>query len=407
MNVLRLNRVAMLAIGRHKLRTFLSILGVAIGVGAVVSMVAVGEGATRRVQAAIASLGSNLLWVEEGSVNSRGVHTGSYGTRTLVIGDAEAIKSQVYLVTNVSPQVDTNVQVIYGDKNWRSTVRGESPEYLAIRQWPVVMGGPFTDEEVRSSANVCILGQTVVQRLFDPGEDPVGKMIRVKNLPCLVIGVLAAKGAAATGGDQDDTFIMPYTTVMRKIMGQKWLDDILCSATSEDVLDEAEQMIAGLLRERHHILPGAPDDFNFRHPKEIAEAVAQSKEIMKILLASIASISLLVGGIGIMNIMLVSVTERTHEIGLRMSVGARGVDIQQQFLWEAVMLSLTGGLAGIALGAVAADVLTNTLQWPVHVSLEAILLAFGFSAAVGMFFGLYPAYKASRLDPIDALRFEV
>jgi len=405
MNMIKLNRIALFALGRNKLRTSLALLGIAIGVGAVVSMVAIGEGASTRVRNAISTLGANMIWVEAGSVNKAGVRTGSFGTKSLILADAEAIKAQVSLVTNISPQVDTGVQLVYGSQNWRSRVCGVSPEYLAVKEWAVVNGASFTDEDVRAARNVCVLGQTVWNRLFGL-EDPINQTIRVKNLPCRVIGVLAAKGASATGQDQDDLFLMPYTTVQKKIKGQYWLDDILCSATSAQVLDEAERQIAALLRESHHILPGGSDDFNLRHPVEIADAVAKSTETMELLLACIASISLLVGGIGIMNIMLVSVTERTREIGIRMSVGARGLDIQWQFLWEAIFLSLAGGLVGMALGMATSTIIANTLKWAVRVSQNSILLAFGFSAAVGVFFGFYPAFKASRLDPIEALRHE-
>lgn len=405
MKVTRLSRIALVAIGRNKLRSSLSVLGIAIGIGAVVSMVAIGEGSSARIREAISSFGANMIWVEAGGVNARGVRTGSYGTKTLTVGDAEAIRKLGWLVTSVSPQVDTRVQLVYGNQNWNSTVRGESPEYLDIRHWPLAEGDMFTDQDIHLSANVCVLGQTICDRLF-VFEDPIGKIIRVKNLQCQVIGVLARKGASATGGDQDDTFIMPYTTVQKKIKGQYWLDDILCSATSAQVLDEAEREIVDLLRERHHIQPGAQDDFNLRHPTQIAEAVASSSRTMALVLASIASISLLVGGIGIMNIMLVSVTERMHEIGIRMSVGARTRDIQQQFLLEAVVLSLTGGMVGIFLGIAGSAFIKSTLQWAVKVSSSAFLVAFAFSTAVGVIFGFYPALKASRMDPIEALRHE-
>jgi putative ABC transport system permease protein len=405
MNAFMLNRIAWTALGRNKLRTGLALLGIAIGVGAVVSMVAIGEGASIRVERSIATLGANLIWIEEGSVNRGGVRTGSKGSSHLLVSDAEAIKTQVPFVTNVSPMVDTRVQIIYENQNWRSTVRGVSPEYLAVKEWPVVLGEPFSEEDVRSVRNVCIIGQTVRARIFG-SENPVGRMIRVKNLPTRVLGVLAPKGASVTGGDQDDTFLMPYTTVQKKLMGQPWLDDIQCSATSAAVLAEAEKQITALLRERHQILPGMSDDFNLRHPVEIAEAVAASVKTMELLLATIASISLLVGGIGIMNIMLVSVTERTREIGIRMSVGARGFDIQLQFLWEAVSVSLVGGLLGILLGMATSVVIPKTLGWAVRLTPNAILAAFGFSATIGVFFGFYPAFKASRLEPIEALRFE-
>ncbi len=405
MKIVQMNRIVFRALGRNKLRAGLAMLGIAIGIGAVVTMVAVGEGASNRIRDQISSYGANVIWIEAGSATRAGVRTGTFGTRTLVEADLEAIKTEISLVTFISPQVDTGVQLIYRNQNWRSRVCGTSPEYLDVKQWEVVRGASFTEDDVRSFANVCVLGQTVWHKLFED-EDPIGQTIRVKNLACRVIGVLARKGASATGQDQDDLFLMPYTTVQKKIKGQTWLDDILCSAASAKVLDEAERQITELLRRRHHIADGAPDDFNLRHPVEIAEAVAASVRDMNLLLASIAAISLLVGGIGIMNIMLVSVTERTREIGIRMSVGARAFDVRQQFLWEAIIVSLAGGLVGILLGLITSRVITNTLEWPVRVSPNAILLAFGFSATIGMFFGFYPAFKASRLDPIDALRHE-
>jgi putative ABC transport system permease protein len=404
MKTLILTRIAGRALSRNKLRTGLALLGIAIGVGAVISMVAIGEGASIRVEKAIATLGSNLIWVEEGSVNRGGVRTGTKGTRRLVVADAEAIKT-IPFVINVSPLVDTRVQVICENQNWRSQVRGTAPEFLAVKQWPVALGEPFTQDDVRNARNVCILGQTMRLKLFG-SEDPIGRMIRVKNVPVRVLGVLAPHGASVTGADQDDTFLMPYTTVQKKIMGQPWLDDIQCSAASADVLAEAEKQITELLRERHGIMPGRDDDFNLRHPIEIAEAVEASVKTMEMLLATIASISLLVGGVGIMNIMLVSVTERTHEIGIRMSVGAKGFDILQQFLWEGIAVSLAGGLFGILLGAAAALVIEKTVGWPVRLTPDAVLLAFAFSVGIGVFFGYYPAFKASRLEPIDALHYE-
>jgi len=405
MHVMRLGRMSLRAISRNKIRAFLSVLGIAIGIGAVVSMVAVGEGASARIHQAIASLGAKMIWVEAGGANVRGVRTGSYGTKTLIIQDAEAIRKQIPVVKYISPQVDTRVQLVYGNQNWNSTVRGESPEYLDMREWPIAKGGPFTDQDVSGRSKVCLLGQTIVDRLF--GDiDPIGQTIRVKGLPVRVIGVLARKGAAATGQDQDDTFIMPYTTVQTKIKGQYWLDDILCSATSEGAYEEAKKEVIALIRQRHHIAEGAPDDFNLRDPTEIAQAVAETSKTMTLLLVSIASISLLVGGIGIMNIMLVSVTERTHEIGIRMSVGARAVDIWQQFLFEAITLGIMGGLLGFFVGTASSAVIRSTLQWAVQVSAGAFFLAFGFSVGIGVLFGFYPAYKASRMNPIDALRFE-
>jgi putative ABC transport system permease protein len=404
-SLLMIPRLAIKALRQNILRTGLTMLGIIIGVGAVICVVAIGEGAQASVERAITNIGANMIWVEAGGVNRNGVRTGAFGTKTLTLEDYEAIKEHIALVTNVTPQADTRVQVVYGNQNWGTSVRGVGPEYLALKGWNIVRGGMYTDVDVERANNVCVLGQTVAEQLF-AAEDPIGESIRVKDQPCVVVGVLDVKGQSATGQDQDDQFLMPFTTVMKKIKGQPWLDDVLMSGTSAGVVDQAEEEITALLRERHHIRPGASDDFNLRHPTEIAEAVKQSTQTMEGLLAAIASVSLLVGGIGIMNIMLVSVTERTREIGLRQAVGARGRDVLRQFLVEAVMLSLIGGAIGIAAGTLGARAIADAFQWPTRVSANAVALAFTCSAAVGVFFGYYPARRAARLDPIDALRFE-
>jgi putative ABC transport system permease protein len=404
-NLLMIPRLALKALRQNVLRTGLTMLGIIIGVGAVICVVAIGEGAQASVERAITNIGANMIWVEAGGVNRGGVRTGAGGTKTLTLGDYEAIKEHVSLVTNVTPQADTRVQVVYGNQNWSTPVRGVGPEYLALKNWRVVRGGMYTDVDVERANAVCVLGQTLVDQLFG-SQDPVGETMRVNNEPCMVVGVLEVKGQSATGQDQDDQFLMPYSTVMKKIKGQVWLDDIMCSAASAQVLDQAEQEIAVLMRERHHIRPGADDDFNLRHPIEIAEAVKQSTRTMEGLLAAVASVSLIVGGIGIMNIMLVSVTERTREIGLRQAVGARGRDVLRQFLVEALILSLIGGAIGIGLGTLGARMIADTFQWPTRVSANAIALAFGCSAGIGVFFGYYPSRQAANLDPIEALRFE-
>ena len=405
MNLLMIPWLAVKALRQNMLRTALTMLGIIIGVGAVICVVAIGEGAQASVERAITNIGANMIWVEAGGVNRAGVRTGAGGTKSLTLGDYEAIKEQVPQVTNLTPQADTRVQVVYGNQNWGTSVRGVGPEYLTLKAWNVVRGGMYTDTDVQRANNVCVLGQTIVDQLFG-SQDPIGETIRVKDQPCVVVGVLEVKGQSATGQDQDDNFLMPYTTVMKKIKGQTWLDDIMCSATSANVIDRAEQDIAVILRERHHIRPGADDDFNLRHPTEIAEAVKQSTQTMEGLLAAVASVSLIVGGIGIMNIMLVSVTERTREIGLRQAVGARGRDVLRQFLVEAVILSLIGGAIGIGLGMFGARTIGDLFQWPTRVSSNAIAIACGCSAAVGVFFGYYPARRAASLDPIEALRFE-
>ncbi len=405
MNPLLIPRVALKALIQNAMRSALTSLGIIIGVGAVICTVAIGEGASARVEQAITNIGANMVWVEAGGVNRGGVRTGSGGTKSLTLEDYQAIKEHIPLVTNVTPQSDGHVQLVYGNQNWGTSVRGVGPEYLALRSWNLARGGMYTDVDVQRANNVCVLGQTVAEQLFG-GDDPIGETIRVKDQPCAIVGVLEPKGQSATGQDQDDQLLMPYTAVMKKIMGRTWLDDVLCSATSAAVVDQAEQDIAELMRERHHIRPGAADDFNLRHPTEIAEAVKASTQTMELLLASIASVSLVVGGIGIMNIMLVSVTERTREIGLRMAIGARGRDVRLQFLVEAVILSLIGGAIGTLAGIGGSQAISNAFSWPTRVSPDAILIALAFSAAIGIFFGFYPASKAAALDPIDALRFE-
>ena len=398
-------RLALKALRQNVLRTGLTMLGIIIGVGAVICVVAIGEGAQASVERAITNIGANMIWVEAGGVNRGGVRTGAFGTKTLTLDDYEAIKEHVSLVTNVTPQADTRVQIVYGNQNWSTSVRGVGPEYLALKNWNVLRGGMYTDVDVQRANAVCVLGQTVADVLFG-SQDPIGETIRVKDQPCLVVGVLEVKGASATGQDQDDNFLMPYTTVMKKIKGQTWLDDIMCSALSAGVADQAEQQIAALMRDRHHIRPGADDDFNLRHPTEIAEAVKQSTQTMEGLLAAVASVSLIVGGIGIMNIMLVSVTERTREIGLRQAVGARGRDVLRQFLVEAVILSLIGGAIGIGLGTLGARMIADTFQWPTRVSANAIVIAFGCSAAIGVFFGL-PGPASGEAGPHRSAQIRV
>ena len=377
-------------------------LGISIGVGALICSVAVGQGASGQVEEQIRSLGDNMIWIEAGGRNVNGVRTGSYGTKRLTLEDARAIQQQIPLVVNVSPHVNTRVPVVRGDQNWFTMVRGVSPEYLAVRSWRVTSGSVFSQDDVDFGAKVCVLGQTVVTNLFGP-EDPIGQSIRLKKIPCRVIGVLAPKGQSPIGQDQDDVVLMPFTTVQRKIKGISWLDDIMCSAISPAAIGPAEEEIAALLRQRHPWTAVEGDDFNLRHPADVAQARANSQRTMTLLLASIASVALVVAGIGIMNIMLVSVTERTREIGIRLAVGARERDILSQFLTEAVTLALIGGGLGIGLGLVGAYGIAYFAEWRTVIRGEAIVVAVGFSGAVGIFFGLYPARKASRLDPIDAL----
>lgn len=405
MDIINILRLAMRALARNKMRSILTMLGIIIGVGAVIASVAVGEGASEQIQQQISNLGDNMIWVEAGGRAVNGVRTGSRGTKTLVTGDVKAIQQQVPLVYNCSGHVDGAVQIVYGNQNWFSQARGVAPEFLLVRRLGVARGASFSDDDVEHSANVCLLGQTIVDNLFGT-SDPLGQTIRVQNLPMRVIGVLTPKGQSPTGQDQDDTLIVPLTTMQKKIKGIDWLDDIMCSAVSPAAIKPAEQQLTGLLRERHHLRADEEEDFNLRHPAEIASARAESQRIMTILLASIASVSLLVGGIGIMNIMLVSVTERTREIGLRLAIGANEADVRMQFLGEATLLSLLGGALGVLIGVVGSMVIATTLRWPTRIPVQALLVAVVFSAAVGVFFGFYPAYKASHLDPIEALRYE-
>jgi putative ABC transport system permease protein len=405
MDLISILRLAMRALARNKMRSILTMLGIIIGVGAVIASVAVGEGASEQIQQQISNLGDNMVWVEAGGRAVNGVRTGSRGTKTLVMGDVKAMQQQVPLVYNCSGHVDGPVQIVYGNQNWFSQARGVSPEFLQVRRLGIERGDSFSQDDVDHSANVCLLGQTIVDNLFG-SADPVGQTIRIQNLPMRVIGVLTPKGQSPTGQDQDDTLIVPLTTMQKKIKGIDWLDDIMCSASSPTAIKPAEQQITSLLRERHHLRVDEDEDFNLRHPAEIASARAESQKIMTILLASIASVSLLVGGIGIMNIMLVSVTERTREIGLRLAIGANESDVRMQFLGEATLLSLMGGALGVIIGVAGSMTISSTLRWPTRIPMEALLVAVLFSAAVGVFFGFYPAYKASHLDPIEALRYE-
>jgi len=398
-------KVAFRALRRNKMRTVLTMLGIIIGVGAVIAMVALGRGAKAQVQARIAALGQNVITVFSGSANRGGVSSGFGGAGTLTVEDGEAIEKEVPGAVAVSPEARFSGQIMVGNNNWNTEGRGESVDYLAIRQWDLADGAMFTDADVRSAAKVCILGKTTADKLF-PNEDPVGKTIRIKSVPVRVLGVLKVKGASMFGSDQDDVVIVPYTTGMKRFAGVTTLRSILVQAATAEQAHEVANGITDLLRERHRIQPGRDDDFIIRSQQELAETQSATADSMTFLLAGVAIISLIVGGIGIMNIMLVSVTERTREIGIRMAVGARGRDILLQFLVEAVALSSTGGLLGIALGFGGAKLLTLIKQWPTEVLADSILGAFLFSASVGIFFGFYPARKASKLDPIDALRYE-
>ena len=364
-----------------------------------------GKAGQARVEQQLNNLGDNFVWIEAGGRAVNGVRTGTHGTKSLVLSDAVAIKNQIPLIKSVSPNVDSSVQIIYGNQNWFTTYRGVSPEFFDIKRWFIDQGAAFSQDDVDRAADVCVIGRSVRDQLFGV-EDPIGKVIRVRDLPCKIVGTLMPKGLSVSGQDQDDTIILPYTTAQKKIKGITWLDDILCSAVSQDAVKIAGQEAAALLRDRHHLRPEEEDDFNIRNPEDIIQAQLEASKTLTVLLIAIASISLIVGGIGIMNVMLVSVTERTREIGVRVAVGATEEAIQLQFLGESVMLSLVGGGVGVLFGVFGSYLVGKTLQWPMQMSLESVIVAALFSVAVGVFFGYYPARKASLLDPIEALRYE-
>ena len=405
MNFLAILRIALHSLERHKMRSILTMLGIVIGIAAVVTSVSFGEGANQLVQAQIANMGTNLLYAFAGSVGRGGVRQGLGSTSTLTVEDAEAIARECSAVKLISPGVGGNVQVVYGDQNWFTELNGVDVPFMTIRNWPMASGIFFNEEDVRRAANVAVLGQTAVNQLFG-NEDPVGKTIRVKNLPFRVIGVLASKGQAAFGFDQDDRIEMPYTTAQKKIVGDTHLRFIAISAVDADAVGLARDQVENLLRMRHHLRPDQDADFSVRSMTQASEVATATGQVMTLLLASVASISLLVGGIGIMNIMLVSVTERTREIGIRMATGATEGDIRRQFIIEAVVLSLAGGVLGIVSGVGLSSILSDMLDWPHYVSFAALSMAVVFSTLVGVFFGYYPAGKAAKLNPIEALRYE-
>jgi putative ABC transport system permease protein len=405
MHIATLMRDGARTLVRNKMRSSLTVLGVMIGIAAVICVVAIGQAGAVQVQKQLDNLGVNFVWVEAGGRAVNGVRTGTHGTKSLTVADAIAIKQQIPLINSVSPNVDGNVQIVYGNQNWYTTYRGVSPEYFDIKRWALDEGAPFTQDDVDKALEVCVIGRTIRDQLFG-AEDPVGKTLRVKNLPCKVIGTLYPKGQSAFGRDEDDLIVLPYTTAQKKIKGTSWLDDVFCSAVSQDVVKLAGQQIASLLRERHHLRPDQDDDFNIRNPEDFIEAQLEASHTFTMFLLCIGSVSLLVGGIGIMNVMLVSVTERTREIGIRMAVGATEQQVQLQFLGESVMLSVFGGLAGVLLGMAVTTGIGQTLHWPMQISPQAVSIAGVFAVAVGVFFGFYPARKAAMLDPIEALRFE-
>ena len=404
MSIIMTLRIALKALNRNKMRTMLTMLGMIIGVGAVITMVALGKGAQTTIEEQVKAAGTNMINVQSGNFSQGGVRMGQGMSNTLMPEDAEALR-EVPGVQYVAAGANTRGQVVAGNQNWSTTAEGTDVDMPLIRSWPTKYGAFFSPQDVSSAAKVAVLGSVVSDTLFGPDVDPTGEIIRIRTQPFRVIGVMANKGQSGTGQDQDDVIFVPYTTVIKKLQGQQHIQRIQVSATTPDVAPVAAA-ITEVLRTRHKLMPGDPDDFMVRTLEEMASVRSETARTMGTLLAAIAGVSLLVGGIGIMNIMLVSVTERTREIGLRMAIGARGKDVLLQFLVEAVVLSLFGGIIGIGFGFGLAEAAERFLQWPTTIPANAIGMAFGFAAATGVFFGFYPARKAARLDPIEALRFE-
>lgn len=407
MNYSNLFKIAMRAIAANKLRSFLTMLGIIIGVASVIAMMAIGQGSKKSIQANIAEMGSNMIMIRPGQDKGPGgAQQDASDMQTLKLKDYEALKEQAKYLSAISPSVNSSGQFINGNNNTPSTIYGISPDYMQIRQQKVKDGEMFTDEEVRSSAKVCVIGKTVADNLFTNGEDPVGKVIRFNKIPFRVVGVLESKGYNSFGVDQDDVVLAPYTTVMKRILSVTYLQGINASAVTEDMTDLAIEDITSILRENHKLKATDDDNFTIRSQQEMAEMMNSTSDTMTVLLLVVACISLVVGGIGIMNIMYVSVTERTKEIGLRMSVGARGIDILNQFLIESVLLSVTGGLIGVIVGVGAAVGINVFAHWPIQIQPWSVLLSFAVCSATGIFFGWYPAKKAASLDPIEAIRYE-
>src|SRR5574344_1135535 len=412
MNGTNLIKIALRALANNKMRSLLTMLGIIIGVASVITMLAIGQGSKKSIQSQISEMGSNMIMIQPGADMRGGVRQAASSMETLKLTDYESIKDNCKYISAMSPNVNSSGQFIYGNNNTPSTIYGVTQDYLTIRQLSVSDGDMFTDADIKSSAKVCILGKTVVDNLFPNGEEPVGKVIRFNSIPFRVIGVLKSKGYNSMGMDQDDVVLAPYTTIMKRILAVTYLQGINCSALTEGLTDKATDEITQILRSNHKLKEatdnseGDDDDFNIRSQEELATMLNSTTDMMTILLACIAGISLIVGGIGIMNIMYVSVTERTKEIGLRMSVGARGIDILSQFLIEAILLSVTGGIIGVLLGIGASYAVNLLAKWPIYIQPWSVLLSFIVCTATGVFFGWYPAKKAAKLDPIEAIRYE-
>ncbi len=405
MNIANLLKIALKALNNNKLRCFLTMLGIIIGVASVITMLAIGQGSKNSIKAQISEMGSNMIMIHPGNMQRGGVRQSADDMQTLEVADYEALK-ELPGVAAVSPSVNSGGQLVNGNNNYPSSIYGVTPEYLDIRKFKVKDGAMFTDHDIKSAAKVCILGKTVVDNLFPNGDDPMGRVIRFGKIPLTVIGVLESKGTNSMGQDQDDVVIAPYTTVMKRILAIDYIQGIFASAADENQTDETIEAITEVLRTRHKIKDDADNDFEIRSQQELSEMMNSTSDMMTVLLACIAGISLLVGGIGIMNIMYVSVTERTREIGLRMSIGARGIDILSQFLIEAVIISVSGGIIGIVLGVIASWMVNVIAHWPVYIQLYSVILSFAVCTVTGVFFGWYPAKKAASLDPIEAIRYE-
>lgn len=406
MNFANLLKIALKALSNNKLRCFLTMLGIIIGVASVITMLAIGQGSKNSIRAQISEMGSNIIMIHPGNMQRGGVRQSADDTQTLEVADYEAIRDKARYVTAISPSVNSGGQFINGNNNYPSTVYGITPDYLDIRKVSIADGEMFTEQDIKSAAKVCLLGQTVIDNLFPDGSNPIGRIVRFNKIPMKVVGTLTPKGTNSMGMDQDDVVLAPYTTVMKRILATDHLQGLFASAIDEEYTDQAIDEITEILREQHKLKEGADDDFDIRSQKELSEMLSSTSDMLTVLLACIAGISLLVGGIGIMNIMYVSVTERTREIGLRMSLGARGIDILSQFLIEAVIISVTGGIIGVILGILASWSVNIIMHWPVSVQVYSMVLSFVVCTVTGVFFGWYPAKKAASLDPIEALRYE-
>lgn len=406
MNLANLLKIALKALNNNKLRCFLTMLGIIIGVASVITMLAIGQGSKDSIKAQISEMGSNMIMIHPGGDRRGGVRQSADDMQTLKMADYEALRTDAPSLAAVSPSVNSGGQFINGNNNWPSSLYGISPEYLEIRKIKVGEGEMFSDQDIKSAAKVCLLGKTVVDNLFPDGSSPIGRTVRFNKIPLTVIGVLEPKGTNSMGMDQDDVVLAPYTTVMKRVLAVDYLQSLFASALTEDMTDQAIDEITGILRTNHRLAPEADDDFTIRSQQELSQMMNSTSDMMTVLLACIAGISLLVGGIGIMNIMYVSVTERTREIGLRMSIGARGRDILAQFLIEAVIISVSGGIIGVIIGGAASWIVNVVAHWPVSIQIYSVILSFAVCTVTGVFFGWYPAQKAANLDPIEAIRYE-